>query len=427
MSSRRLLLAIAVLATAAVAAVATTPSGATFTDGSSTDATVTAANDWTPPTVSVNAPAQASGTVTVTATASDQRSAVASVRIEVSSGSGWTTLCTRTDAPYSCDWNTTSLADGTHQVRATATDTVGLTAVSAVVSTQVSNSGRVVLSPVPTILRGTVELTATFDRIVLQPWTGLQYAEAGSGSWKDVCAYSLQNPRVCTWDTRGVPSGYYDVRARSTFLLSSHADVQTGVLVDNTAPTGSLILPAGPLSGVVQLGANAADAHSGVASVTFQHRPVGGTWQDCGVATSTPYSCSFDTTQRPNVEWEFRARIVDKAGNELVTPVQKRVISNVVSTVSITSHKDGDVINRRTTVTAAASSTKPITQVRIEFRSANGSWSTVCTSTVAPYSCSWDTQTVSAGAHELRAVLTDATGATITSTAVTVTVTKGNG
>src|SRR5690349_7037497 len=151
MAPLRPLLLVAALLLGAVAAGGTQFSTAAYTATSAAPVTVTAANDWTPPTVAMTNPGSPlSGTVTLAATASDARSSVASVDLQrAPAGSGtWTTICTDDVAPYSCPWVTTAVADGTWQLRAVATDTAGYSATSATVSTTVVNSAVVTLTPI---------------------------------------------------------------------------------------------------------------------------------------------------------------------------------------------------------------------------------------------------------------------------------------
>ncbi len=78
-----------------------------------------------PPTVTITNPADGStvsGTVNVTADASDTQG-VTQVEFFVDSVS----LGVDTTAPYSVSWNTTTVADGSHAVKAVATDTIGQT------------------------------------------------------------------------------------------------------------------------------------------------------------------------------------------------------------------------------------------------------------------------------------------------------------
>jgi hypothetical protein len=75
-----------------------------------------------------------SGTATLTATA-NSTAGVANVAIQmtVSGTTAWTTVCAPTAAPYSCAWNTRSVADGLYDFRAVLTDSAGKTTTSATV------------------------------------------------------------------------------------------------------------------------------------------------------------------------------------------------------------------------------------------------------------------------------------------------------
>jgi hypothetical protein len=82
--------------------------------------------DATPPTVGIVSPglmATVGGTTTVQLSASDN-AGVASVRLEVDG----VLVGKVTSSPYTMTWNTTLLSDGTHTLRAVATDTSGNTA-----------------------------------------------------------------------------------------------------------------------------------------------------------------------------------------------------------------------------------------------------------------------------------------------------------
>lgn len=97
------------------------------------------AGDTAPPSVAVTTPASGaslSGTVTLAADASDEV-AVAGVRFEVD---GTAVGTEDTTAPYTTQWSSSTVANGTHTIRAVARDAAGNTAASAPVSVTVSNS-----------------------------------------------------------------------------------------------------------------------------------------------------------------------------------------------------------------------------------------------------------------------------------------------
>jgi hypothetical protein len=98
--------------------------------------------DATPPAVSISSPANGttvSGTVNITVSASDNIS-VSSVSLSVDG----TIIGTKTSAPYSFSWNTTSVADGMHTVTAKAYDAAGNSASN---SLSVTTKNTTVLPP----------------------------------------------------------------------------------------------------------------------------------------------------------------------------------------------------------------------------------------------------------------------------------------
>lgn len=132
----RRLLVLLVLALVAGAAGVSTPSfsAAMFTSSSTATAQVSAAADWTPPSVAVLDPGSpVRGAVTVVVEAADTEFGIREVEVEVrpEGAATWTRVCTDASAPHSCTVDTTSSPDGTYEVRARATDRAGLVATSA--------------------------------------------------------------------------------------------------------------------------------------------------------------------------------------------------------------------------------------------------------------------------------------------------------
>ncbi len=77
------------------------------------------------------------GTVTLTATASST-AAITSVKFQraAKGSSTWADLCTDTGAPWTCDWNTREVSDGSYDLRAVLTDANGNQATSNVVGSR---------------------------------------------------------------------------------------------------------------------------------------------------------------------------------------------------------------------------------------------------------------------------------------------------
>jgi hypothetical protein len=436
MSVRRSFVAVLAALLFACALQGTQFSSASFTATTASPVEVQAAADWTPPTATVTAPTGGSivsGATTVAVAAADDRSAVASVRVQVAVADtgAWQTLCTDAVAPYSCAWTTTGGAypDGPYELRATATDAVGLAATSAAVTVRVANNVSVVLDPVPTSFRTTLALKGTVTGTAGVPATSIsfQYRVSLTSTWTTItaCTTPLVTQATCTWTPPGTgTSEVYDVRAAAVVGATTYVDGMDAVQYDPVAPTLALTVPTGTLGGTVQLAATAGDDDSGVASVVFEYRRTGSTpWLACGTDLDTPYTCGLNTTGLVNAAtYEFRATATDAAGNATVSPTQTRTVDNTAASVSVTAPAAGSVLRGAVTVTSDAFSTQGVTSVRIEARPAGGAWTLICTDGSAPYSCPWDTTTVASGSVEVRAVLTQGAGADVISAAVAVTV-----
>lgn len=401
-------------------------SSASYTSASASRATVTSAVDWTPPVVTMSSVASpARDTVTLTALASDGETGVRDVTIEhsPSGADAWVTVCTATTAPWSCSWNTRSVADGTYDVRARAADGAGYTTTSASVRLTVANTTAVVLTRPADVVRGTVPLIATVtDPGSLTYSVRIESSPTGANSWKPVCT-DLASPYGCSWVTTSTAytNAHYDLRAVATSgAMTLVSEVVSDVSVDNLAPTVTMADPGTPLRGTRTFAATAADAHSGIARVTLQYARSGSsTWQVLCTLVDTPYSCPVDTSTIADGTYGFRAVASDVAGNVTTSAVvTNRVIDNTVSSVSM--NDPGPLLSGTVALTASATSTAPIASVRIQYALTGGSgWTDVCTDTTSPYTCAWDTTKVADGAYDFRAILTPASGAATTSRTVT--------
>lgn len=412
-AASRLPLMITVLLVVLGAVSLTGSSSASFVASSTSTGTVTAAADWTPPTVSVAAPGSAlKGTITIGATAADAHSGIANVTIQraVAGGSTWTSLCTTTSAPFSCDWNTTGVTDGAYDLRAIAVDQAGTTATSSIVRATVANTLTVVLARPGDALRGTATTTTTVTNAgTLTPSVRVEYAATGTTSWATLCTAAAA-PFTCSASTTPIANGTYDLRSVATSGSTTYSSaIVANVVIDNLAPTVAITDPGTPLKGTKTFAATATDSHSGVAKVVIQSAS-GGTWSDLCTITSTPFSCSVDTGNLANGTYSFRAVATDKAGNTTTSAaVTNRVVQNTVSSVTLTA--PATRLRGTVTLEATATSTGTITNVRIQ-RSAAGanSWTDVCTDSSSPYTCAFNTSQVADGTYDLRAVVTDADG-----------------
>jgi hypothetical protein len=157
----------------AVAAVARDASGNLATSAS---VTVTVANDLTPPSVSITAPASGAtlaGLVTVAASASDT-GGVVGVQFEVSGARLGTE---DTSAPYTVSWDTTLAGDGTYTVTGVARDLAGNSARSSGVTVTVAN-GIAVLVPQDTFIALNTTNQSTNATLMTYTWPDNQVANA---------------------------------------------------------------------------------------------------------------------------------------------------------------------------------------------------------------------------------------------------------
>lgn len=186
---------------------------------------------------------------------------------------------------------------------------------------------------------------------------------------------------------------------------------------DWTPPTVALNAPAAAVRGTVTLTATASDADSGVADVRIQARLVGASsWTTICTVTTSPYSCSW-ATGTANGAHELRAVATDRAGNTATSAVRTTLVDNQAP--SVTMNDPGTPLSGTATFSASANDTGTgVAQVVIQASSNGTSWTTLCTRTSSPYSCSYDTKQLANGTYSVRAVATDAVGNSATSTTV---------
>lgn len=173
--------------------------------------------DNTAPTVTMTDPGTPlSGTRTFAATAADADSGVARVVLQyaASGTTGYQDLCTVTDEPYGCRYDTTRLANGTYAFRAVATDAAGNSTTSGAVT------GRTVDNTVSSVsvedpgayLSGVVALTAVANSTAGVQSVQLQYAPAKGTAFTTICTDTTA-PYTCDWTTTVLADGPYDLRA----------------------------------------------------------------------------------------------------------------------------------------------------------------------------------------------------------------------
>jgi large repetitive protein len=276
-----------------------------------------------------------------------------------------------------------------------------------------------------------------------------QRSPAGAGTWTNIGAADTTSPYSVSWDTTAVADGLYDLRVITTDNVGNTftSAVVTNVTVDNTKPTNSISVqsasPAGAVfqngntiwyrgaaAGNFQLRNTVSDSGSGPASGIFP--ALGGTvgtWTHTTQTVNTPAGGPYTTTN--NFAWSAAET---NSPTESITSTDNS--GNTSNATGLTFSNDST--NPTGTVTApAASANVSGTTVAVSSSDAAdggsglasvqfqrspagaGTWTNIgAADTTAPYSVSWDTTAVADGLYDLRAVMTDNVGNTLTTATV---------
>jgi hypothetical protein len=386
----------------------------------------TSSGDLIAPTVALGSPTSGStvaGSFTLTASASDN-TGVAGVWFTVD---GTTVGAEDAAAPYQLSWNSASVANGTHIVRALARDAAGNVGTSGSVTVTVNNGS--VDSTLPTVsitapgsgatVGGTITVTTTSaDNVGV---ASVRFTLDGAVLGTDTSA-----PFSWTWNTTTASNGTHGLKAfaRDTSGNEDDSPLVT-VTVDNTTtdsvlPVVSMTTPSAgaSVSGTVTVSATASD-NVGVSSVQFLLDGA-----SLGSADSaSPYSISWTTTGVSNGSHVLSAVARDAAGNAATSSGITVTVSNqtgdtTAPSVSLSSPASGATVSGSVTVSASASDNVGVTSVQFTLDGVNLG----AADTSSPYSVSWPTTSATNGTHVLRAVARDAAGNVTTSGSRTVTV-----
>jgi hypothetical protein len=228
---------------------------ATATDGASNTASTSISvnvnnSDITQPTVSITSPLYSdtvSGTVAVNANASDNL-AVASVSFAVDG----TTFCTDATAPYSCPWDTGTVANGEHSLSATAKDSSNNTT-STSIWVMVNNVSSDTTPP-------TVSITSPSNGATVAG-TAAVNANASDNVGVNRVEFSVDGvlqstdttaPYSYSWDTTTASNAAHTLLARAFDAAGSSSSYSISVTVSNSA---SLSITSRSTSNITSTGA----------------------------------------------------------------------------------------------------------------------------------------------------------------------------
>ncbi|KFE64004.1 Ig-like domain-containing protein [Hyalangium minutum] len=384
--------------------------------GTSQPITVMVDNDYTPPTVSLTAPASGAtlrGTVMLSASATDNKRVT---QVDFYSDSRY--LGTDFTPPFTYSWDTGTETVGGHVLTARASDAMNNTATSAQVSVTVERDTMppsiTLTSPVAgAVLGGSVTLSpnATDNIAVAKVEFFLDGTLLGTSSTA---------PFSYAWNTRTAANGNHTLRARATDTsgnATSTADVSVTVDNDTSAPTVSIT---SPTSGAVIFGyftvqANATDDR-GVSSVRFLVDGIN--W---GTDSSAPFAFNLNSQGFSNGQHTLTAQAFDAAGNSTTSAAVIVTVNNdsTPPTVSISSPAPFATVSGVVNVQANATDNVAVTRVDFIWN-----YYLIASDTTPPFSVPWDTTQRPNGNYTLSAIAYDATGNQTTSTAITVIVSQ---
>ena len=369
--------------------------------------------DTTPPTVSMTSPAEGatvSGTAVVDVAATDS---VGVVRVELYVDGAL--FATDAASPYSFAWDTTLAGNGPHTLYAVAADAATNSASTAPVTVTVANVPPDTTPPAVAIdtpaagatVAGTVAVAVSASDNVGVVQVDL-YVDGA------FYATDASAPYAFAWNTTAIGVGPHTLYAVAVDAAGNRTSTTPmSVTVANSMPPSVAISsPAAgaTVSGTATVTATASD-NVGVVSVDLY---VDGAF--LATDTTAPYSFAWNTTTAGNGSHTLYLSAVDAAGNRANTAPRTVTVSNIPPDttppgVSISSPAAGATVSG--TVAVAVSASDNVGVVKVDLYVDNAFYATDVS---APYSFSWNTAGVSAGAHALKAIASDAAGNAATTT-----------
>ena len=382
--------------------------------------------DATPPACpSCSAADYLRGTVTLSASPADTGAGIKSVAFQYADhgSTTWTTIGTDTTgpAPYTVNWDTTAVPDGHYDLQILVTDNANNTTATTLADKIVDNTPpnvAVVGSPTQgAVVSGNLGITASAADVT-SPIASVQFLVNGSPLDTDTTA-----PYSTTWNSASGPDGAATIQVVVTDMAgNSTTSALRTITVDNRSPVPTLSDPGASLSGTVTL---TATSDPDTVSVDFQRADAGsGTWTTIATDTAAPFSAQLDTTTLADGLYDLRVVATDGIGNTGTSAViANRRVDNTPPTGSLTAPAAGATVGGSAVPlhVSASDSGSGVASVRYEMRpTGGGSFSTVSTSTSAPFDGSWNTTGLTTGDYDLQPVITDRAGNTFTGATVTV-------
>ncbi|HEY8628684.1 MAG TPA: Ig-like domain-containing protein [Gaiellaceae bacterium] len=374
--------------------------------GNRTDSAVqTSLVDNTKPSVSLDSPTSNSdvaGTVTLTSTASDAGSGLAGlVTYEYRTHPAGTWTATP------AAWDTTLLADGGYDLRATAIDRAGNSQQSNVANVRVDNTPPTIsltapadggyvnaASPDPYSLAGTANDAGSGVKQVEFFQCSDTSIGCATGTWSSVGIHAAPGPYSVAW---AIPAdGHRALRAVATDNADRTASSLVDVTVDRTPPDTTIITKPGDPSNEASPTFTFSSTEAGS---TFECSLDGGAFGPC--SSPDVLAALTDGTH------DFAVRAIDPAGNTDASPATWTWLTDLTPP---TATMDNPGVNVRGVVSLTSSQDDPgganasgVASVSYEYSADGGtSW--------APTPASWDTAPITDGIYQLRVIVVDNAG-----------------
>jgi hypothetical protein len=385
---------------------ATDPAG-----NATTSAAVTVTVDNQSPTPTVNDPGAAiHGTPTISAT-SDADTATVELQQRAQGAATWVSIAT-IGPPFQAPFATGSLADGTYELRAIATDGAGHTGTSPIRTVVVDNTlpaGSITQPTNGNTIGGPssqLHATASDPSGSGVQSVEFQFTPTGTNAWTSIATVTAA-PYNTAWNAASQPSGDYDLRVLITDAAGNVKTVTPiTVHVDSTAPTVAFNNPGANLAGVTPLTATTTGPDA--VSVSFESSPAGAnTWQTISTDNASPWTASFDTRTLSDGLYDIRATAVDALGNVGTSTRTGIRIDNTAPSITNATPADAAVVTSASSIQLDVSelldSTQPLTGVTLDGLA-------TVTPTITGTHIDFPTGALADGPHTLQLTLNDLAG-----------------
>src|SRR5512133_1749848 len=377
--------------------------------GQSSTVAVNVVNDTTVPVVSLTAPANSStvsGTVAITASASDN---VGVSKVEhyingVLSFSG-------NIAPYTYNWNTTSVANGSYTLTVKAYDNAGNVGQSGNTTVTVNNT--VLDTTVPTVTAFVLPSTSTSQTVAISSFTasdnvgvtGYLITSSSTKPLSSTTGWTATAPISVTFPAAGSKTAYAWAKDAAGNVSLSRSAVTTIALPDTTAPVVSAFtMPASSTSLTVAVSSLTATDAVGVTGYLITSSSTKPLSSATGWTASAPASVTYTTAgSKTAYAWAK-----DAAGNVSLSRSAVVTIAlpdTTAPTVSIQGQKNISGVKGVLTITALATDNVAVSKVEFYVNGALAS-----TATIAPYVYTWNTNALPNGTYIVMAKAYDAAG-----------------